>query len=318
MQQRIYNPFPWEDPPKNYAKPDSIFFGRLSKVTEANITAKPLIKFDDSLLFYSLIIAKRIQKNIETESLPSRLTRNNWNFTILESDKPYFVNDLTIKVDFYDGFGNAIYCTQINESNVDETISAVSTIVSIRQNFVNSIRFSDLVSAVYSILNKLFLIWSVETNIAFQKIKFPNDIEYIAKESLDDSSSLYSNILIDIFCFTKKNLKELLIAYLCAPKSVSEQIRSYFTHVIPEDIKAITELTKSPKKELARKILEEMEIDYPYNKELATLRDFLYKLEWMRSTAETFLDQIDSIRYIFDYGLIDIVSNLYIKIKQDI
>lgn len=318
MQQRIYNPFPWEDPPKNYAKPDSIFFGRLSKVTEANITAKPLIKFDDSLLFYSLIIAKRIQKNIETESLPSRLTRNNWNFTILESDKPYFVNDLTIKVDFYDGFGNAIYCTQINESNVDETISAVSTIVSIRQNFVNSIRFSDLVSAVYSILNKLFLIWSVETNIAFQKIKFPNDIEYIAKESLDDSSSLYSNILIDIFCFTKKNLKELLIAYLCGEQKLRDQIKYFFSDIILEDIIAIKERAKSEKKYLARKILEEMEIDYPFNKELEPLRDLLYKLQRARKTVEGLLDQIDSARYCFDIGLIDIISNLYIKIKQDI
>lgn len=52
MQQRIYKPFPWEDPPKKYAEPDSIFFGRLSKVTEANITTKQLSEFDDSLLFY--------------------------------------------------------------------------------------------------------------------------------------------------------------------------------------------------------------------------------------------------------------------------
>lgn len=279
MWQRTYNPFPWEDPPKNYVEPDSIFFGRLSKVTESNITTKPLFKFDDSLLFYALIIAKRIQKNIETESLPSRLTRNNWNFTILESDKPYFVNDLTIKVDFYDSFGNAIYCTQINDSTVDEKISAVSTIVSIRQNFCNSIRFSNLVSAVYSILNKLFLIWSVETNIAFQKIKFPNDIEYIAKESLDDSSSLYSKILIDIFCFTKKNLKELLIAYLCGEQKLRDQIKYFFSDIILADIIAIKEMPKSEKKYLARKILEEMEIDYPFKKELEPLRDLLYKLQ---------------------------------------
>lgn len=318
MLQRIYNPFPWKNPPKTYVEPDSIFLGRVSKVTETNITTNPLIKFDDSLLFYSLKIAERIKKKIEIEIISNRIAQNDWNFSILESEKPYFVDDLSIKVDFYDGFGNVIYCTQINDSKVGEKISAISTIVSIKHNMCCSINFTPLVGAVYSILSKLFLIWSIESNIVFQKIKIPKNIEYIAKESLDEHNLLYSNIVIDAFCFTKKNLKELLIAYLCAPKSVSEQIRSYFTHVLPEDIKAIKELTKSPKKELARKILEEMEIDYPYNKELATLRDFLYKLEWMRSTAETFLDQIDSIRYIFDYGLIDIVSNLYIKIKQDI
>lgn len=55
-----------------------------------------------------------------------------------------------------------------------------------------------------------------------------------------------------------------------------------------------------------------------FNKELEPLRDLLYKLQWARKTVEELLDQIDSARYCFDIGLIDIISNLYSKIKQDI
>lgn len=325
MIQKTFRPFPWENPPKKYIDPNSIFFIRAPKsivqeiqMESSRINEQKFTDVSDSVIFYSLKIADRIKNILVSESiLAGDDKKYNWRINILDEEKPYFINNLVINVDCYDGLGaiSKTYCTNIDNVTIDEKISAVATIVCTRTNRVNDIPLCNLTSAVYNLLIKLLLIWKIQIRNDFPQIKIPQDLEYRITKPSKDINPLCKNLLIDVFSFTKKNLEELLIAYLCGEQDLRSQIRYFFGDVISEDIKSSKELTKSPKKTLAIALLKKMDIET--ETELVALRDFLYKLKQMQIIAETLLDEIDSARYYIDCGLIDIASRLYIKIKQD-